>query len=57
MLTNWEMAVAAAADHTPMWNTPTKIRSSTTLTREEIIRYCSGWRLSPTACKMPMQML
>ena len=49
--------VAMAAAPTPNRKTPTKTRSSITLMPQEIMRKYRGWRLSPTAWKMPTHIL
>ena len=54
---NCEIAVASAADPTPMPRPAIKKISRTTLTQEEIIRYISGWRPSPTDCRTPTKIL
>lgn len=56
-VTNCEIAVASAADPTPMPRPAIKKISRTTLTQEEIIRYISGWRPSPTDCRTPTKIL
>ena len=50
---NCARIVASAAPVTPRENTATNSRSSTTFRAEEMIRYTSGLRLSPTARMMP----
>ena len=51
------MTVANAAPPTPIPSTPTNSKSSATLSMAEIIRKYSGWRLSPTAWKIPFTAL
>ena len=50
-------AGSMGADPTPMPRPAIKKISRTTLTQEEIIRYISGWRPSPTDCRTPTKIL
>ena len=50
--THWEITVATATPATPIWNTITNTKFSTTLIAPAISRNSSGLLVSPTALRM-----